>query len=190
MRRSAPYRLCEDTRADSVWATKIAALNFVHRPSLLGETMSNNRIIDFLAGAGVLVICGQAIAQGGPNVAALAQSLAQALGVGTPVAFTLNPFIGITTYSVPVGQRLVIEYVSGLCPNPPPYPIQLPGLEVTTRGFLQLHGILSHEPMGNSVAGPSVNFGNLVKIYADAGSTVTLDGNSCRVTVSGQLVTP
>ena len=107
--------------------------------------MSNTRIIMCaLAAASVLFIGSQAIAQGGPpgglnvtvgntplpvtvtnptvppstvnvgNPAALAAANAQALR-GTPVSFIVE---FNQPYSVPVGQLLLMEYVSGECAPP------------------------------------------------------------------------
>jgi hypothetical protein len=66
------------------------------------------------------------------NPAALAAANAQVFK-GTPVAFNVCPVAGkgcgSSTFSVPVGQRLVIEYVSGACG-----PTTLPQLTATTNG--------------------------------------------------------
>src|SRR5262249_877986 len=106
-----------------------------------GNVMFNTRVITCaLAAAGVLFIGSEATAQqGGPavsvvntplpvtvtnptvppssinvgNAAALAAANAQAIGVGTPAAFSVGT--SSTAFSVPVGKRFVIEYVSGAC---------------------------------------------------------------------------
>ena len=176
--------------------------------------MFNTRMITCaLAIAGLLFIGSQAVAQGARpptdvtvvntptlNVgdpaalaAANAQALAPALGVGTPVTFTLDP--STRTYSVPVGQRLVIEYASGQC-SPVTFDgvtsYNPPFISATTNGNSQGHSFAV--PIANSqplINGGFVPFGHLVKIYADAGSNVTLVSgtvNNCLLLLSGQLV--
>src|SRR5262249_26265981 len=96
----------------------------------MGGFMSNTRIVTCaLAVAGTLFISSQAMAQGGPaaginanivnsptvnvgNTAALAAAIAKELR-GTPVTISLSG--ANSFYSVPVGQRLVVEYASGRC---------------------------------------------------------------------------
>lgn len=65
------------------------------------------------------------------NPAALAAANAQALA-GTPAAFTIDSFAPRTSFSVPVGKRFVIEYVSGVCEEHP-----LTGISATTNGVDQ-----------------------------------------------------
>jgi hypothetical protein len=133
--------------------------------------------------------------------AANAQALAPALGVGTPVAFTLSfrPQTFNTTYSVPVGQRLIMEYVSGECTasgfsvNSVLFPSA--DLKVTTGGIQNTHTFAMPMPLFSAPnIGNQINteqFSHSVKIYADAGSNVTFaTPNFCNLTVSGQLVTP
>ena len=50
------------------------------------------------------------------NTTALATALAKAVGVGTPVVFSLPSLPSY--FPVPLGQRLVIEYVSGFVVPP------------------------------------------------------------------------
>jgi len=165
-----------------------------------------------LAIAGLLFIGSQAVAQGARpptdvtvvntptlNVgdpaalaAANAQALAPALGVGTPVTFTLDP--STRTYSVPVGQRLVIEYASGGCfPTPnsnnPALAYSPPFFTATTNGAQHNH-LLAFQISSNPslIVDNFVPFGQLVKLHADAGSNVTLGSPSCSLTLSGQLV--
>src|SRR5262249_45253898 len=98
-------------------------------------------------------------------------------------------------YSVPVGQRLVIEYASGQC-SPVTFDgvtsYNPPFISAITNGNSQGHSfavpIANNQPLTN---GGFVPFGHLVKIYADAGSNVTLvsgTGNNCLLLLSGQLV--
>ena len=167
--------------------------------------MSNTRIITCaLAIAGVLFVGGQAPAADKEvtvtntplpvtvtnptvppstvnvgNPAALAAANAQAIGVGTPAAFSVGT--SSTAFSVPVGKRFVIEYVSGACTGPS---------EGFTGIFVSTNGVFNHHYFAVG-SNSSVSFSHLVKIYADPGSTVSqeLAGN-CIFTLSGQLVTP
>jgi hypothetical protein len=132
------------------------------------------------------------------NAAALAAANAQA-SRGTPVSFQLGPAGRPTTYSVPVGQLLIIEYVSGECVGEQGTLggigfFSSPGLTATTGGFTGNHRFSLPIPFANgSVNAFTQQFGHLVKIYADGGSNVTLavlgDALGCSVTFSGQLVT-
>ena len=109
----------------------------------------------------------------------------------TPVAFSLSFPQGPVSFQVPADHRLVIEYVSGICPttettsgNIPPSPI----LTIVTNGVSNTHRIA----IPFSVAPQNfVKLGQLVKIYADAGTSVTLSVAQeveCDLTFSGQLV--
>jgi hypothetical protein len=155
--------------------------------------MSNARITTYcLAAAGVL-FSNQAMAQGGPpgginanivNPAALAAANAQALRIGTPVAFTLRIPLGdppVSKYDVPVGQRLVIEYISGIC---------VASVSDTNANFTVVtNGITNtYYPGLPNLTGAL--FSNLVKIYADPGTTIISAPGPCQLTFSGQLVTP
>jgi hypothetical protein len=121
------------------------------------------------------------------NSAALAAAVAKALGgVGTPVAIFLGnrvpcsfPCVPIQQYSVPVGQRLVIEFISsfGCINSDPPAHIL-----ATTNGIQRNHWF-------NVASIERVPFANLVKIYADPGSAVSLVGTCGELTLSGQLLT-
>jgi hypothetical protein len=177
-----------------------------------------------LATVGVLFVGSQAMAQAGPppgiagnvtvtntplpvtvtnptvppstvnvgNPAALAAANAQAFK-GTPVSVDL----GTTgTYSVPVGQRLNIEYVSGQCLGFTLDGITFflsPFLVAVTGGIKNSHRFTLPTPF--IIPAPSAGFGeafgHVVKIYADAGSNITLQGaQGCSFVISGQLVTP
>jgi hypothetical protein len=167
--------------------------------------MSNTRIIMCaLAAAGVLFIGSQAIPQGNRpvtdvsvtntplsvtvtnptvppstvnvgNPAALAAANAQALGVGTPfvVAVANNAPV-----SLPVGQRFVIEYASGVCE---------PGSDGRIFVFTNVVGV-PHRFNLPIFPVAEVQFGQSVKIYADAGSTISEVGSGCVFILSGQLV--
>jgi hypothetical protein len=127
------------------------------------------------------------------NPADLAAANARALGVGTPVAFQLIAQGGGNgqSFTVPQGLRLVIEYVSGLCTT---QPVTInPDIFAVTGGSLGQHTIAI--PVGPQVQ-PSVALGQLVKIYADPGTNVTVNlatpqtSSLCRLGFSGKLVTP
>jgi hypothetical protein len=127
------------------------------------------------------------------------------------VAFALTAASNIppSSFTVPAAQRLVIEYVSGACGFavaagtsaaivPPSV-----GISTVLNGVTSSHGIalpfvpfLSISP---NVPIPFFEFGHLVKVYADPGTSVTLNmvpsGNpnvmtNFSVTISGQFVTP
>jgi hypothetical protein len=150
-----------------------------------------------LAIAVVCFIGGQASAQqalqGGPHVTVvnptdLAAANAHALGVGTPVAFFLAAPRGTTFFTVPTGQRLVIEYVSGQCDNSPQNIPPLPIISTVTSGTFNDHTIAM--PFA-AAAIQTVRLGQVVKIYADPGTRVQLtvkDAADCLLTFSGQLV--
>jgi hypothetical protein len=82
------------------------------------------------------------------NPQALAAAIAQALR-GTPVTFSLSNHAGPPqSYPVPVGQRLIIEYVSGSCGASMSSGGQafyvLPEIAVTTNGNQYSHFSLSN----------------------------------------------
>src|SRR5262249_44495129 len=119
------------------------------------------------------------------NAAAIGVAFAQALR-GVPVVFGLsNGVLGAPgeTYSVPVGQRLVIEYVSGACPDPGSMTIS-----TYTNGANTVYRVSS----GGSVIQTTYYFDHAVKIFADQGTVVRLEFGEagCRAAFSGQLVTP
>jgi len=136
------------------------------------------------------------------NPAALAAANAQAL-VGTPVAFSLDS--GRNTFSVPVGKRLVIEYVSGFCnafTDPEnvnnPFAYYSPNgfqFAVTTSGVTLTH-FVTRPPNATPIAAQGtilsdLQFGQSVKVYADPGTNVTYPsglGVRCALTFSGQLL--
>jgi hypothetical protein len=148
-----------------------------------------------LAAAAILFFGSEALAQGGPavtvvntplpvtvtnpttppstvnigNAPALAAAITQAL-LGTPLAVTLSPgTAGAISFPVPAGQRLVIEYVSGICSTFPSIPV---GLAVVTNGAANVHlisttvlpGLPAQSQQGRAA------FGDVVKIYADPGT--------------------
>jgi hypothetical protein len=99
---------------------------------------------------------------------------------GTPVAAHLYNEPGQNAFAVPTGQRLVIEYISGQCNTGGNIEFL-----VTTGGSLNRHYVTI--PPGNV---PNMEFGHLVKLYADPGTNVTMDnqGLVCALSFSGLLV--
>ena len=154
-----------------------------------------------LAAAAVLFFGGQASAQpfGGPNVTVantpLPVTVTNPSIPGTPVAFLLRlPVITGTTdtFAVPAGQRLVIEYVSGLCGIPGTLTTAFPLIESVTSGGTVAHAITMPSGSIPAIQG-NVEFGQLVKIYADPGTNVTLHERqavavTCALIFSGLLV--
>ena len=167
--------------------------------------------------AGALLIGSQAMAQGGPpagppgglgvnvvntplavtitnptvppstvnvgNAVALATANAQALK-GTPVAFQLSYS---QSFAVPLGQRLVIEYISGSCETAPHGTVRV---RILTSGQSIAHQFTMPVSSPQNIF---ASFGHVVKFYADPGSSVTFEGsnNVCdNLIFSGQLVTP
>jgi hypothetical protein len=139
-----------------------------------------------LAIAAVFCISSQALAQpqGGPNVTVVNTPLPvtvtnQAIP-GTPVAFIVK---SSTPFMVPPGQRLVIEYVSGTCQGPRDV-----AFDVTTGGVTNVFLVA----LPSAVFSPLVQFGHLVKVYADPETNVTLEssasGFACALSFSGLLV--
>jgi hypothetical protein len=130
------------------------------------------------------------VGNGAALAAANAQAIAKALGVGTPAVLSFKP-AGLEPghVSVPQGQRFVIEYVSGSCNGPTQV-----GLDVVTNTVSNLHRFTVPNAAA-TWAFPLFQFGQVVKIYADPGSTITQDlsegggGNFCEFVMSGQLVT-
>jgi len=119
--------------------------------------------------------------------AAIAAANAQVLR-GTPVAFLLQN--AGSTFSVPVGQRLVIEYISGTCTV---FPKNFLSIGATTNGTKMNHSFSLPVVNGPVAIGVAAEFGDLVKIYADPGTNVVLEGGTdvcVNLTVSGRLVTP
>src|SRR5262249_41347779 len=99
-----------------------------------------------------------------------------------PVLFKVVGVLGApgTTYSVPLGQRLMIEFISGQCNTAP----TLVNLTFTSGGHFGSHIF----PIPVAAAG----FGAFIlsaKFFADGGTEVALDGG-CFFNISGQLVTP
>jgi hypothetical protein len=144
---------------------------------------------------------------GNPAAIAAAIAAANAQAAGTPVGFTLVPQSPGNEFPVPAGQRLVIEYVSGICgpQTQSPSLFGLPSIFVTTNGVGNVHRPAL--PIVDSAVPPPVIpgvstqvlfFGQVVKIYADPGSSVTIPtqnasfglSSNCQMTFSGQLVTP
>ena len=153
-----------------------------------------------LAVAAVFFISSQASAQSHVTVVntPLPVTVTNPLIPGTPVAFSLSnqPGGSPASFSVPLGKRLVIEYVSGQCVlGPNPWPAFL--VSIVTSGVTNNHAIAI--PFNPSVSGASVyQLGHLVKLYADAGTNVTLTVNpnvngpqyapsTCVLAFSGQL---
>jgi hypothetical protein len=163
--------------------------------------MSNSAFTRITLAAAIFFIGGQAIAQprdpgGGPTVSgtvnignapAVATAIARAL-LGTPVAIFLL-HLG-STYTVPSGQLLVIEYVSGQCVTSPPIDGNV-GIQATTNRNLQFHQFSSPVFPTASQTQTVAPFGDVVKIYADPGSDVLYAGtsNNCSsLTLSGRLL--
>jgi hypothetical protein len=149
-----------------------------------------------LAIAAVCFIGNQASAQGGPNVKVTSPS-------ETPVAFTINNGPG-SAFRVPTGQRLVIEYASAFCSTTiqvlgqPPTPPRA-FIQTVTGGVTNQQGIaipFNPIPINAGATAPieSWELGQLVKIYADAGTDVTVVSGdtitTCTMAFSGLLVTP
>src|SRR5262249_54102981 len=103
---------------------------------------------------------------------------------GTPVSFIL--VIGaFRTYSVPVGQTLIIEYVSGECV--PSHVVgdttswDSPQINVSTSGVGATYILNLPIPFTTATGAGFQPFGNLVKIYADGGTAVTSNSlGTCR----------
>jgi hypothetical protein len=141
-----------------------------------------------LAIGAVCFIGSQALAQGGPNVTVVNTPLPVTMS-GTPVAFTLgNTGTFLLTTTVPTAQRLVIEYVSGQCDTG--------GLTFAPKILLLTH--TSGVPLNHSFAPASPvaaaniwQMGQVVKIYADQGTSISVDLlGLCFLTFSGLLVSP
>jgi hypothetical protein len=120
---------------------------------------------------------------------------------------TAGIFPGPTSYSVPVGQQLVIEYISALCvpvnaasatgPGANVSNYGEPSILVSTNGAVFTHYLpmpVDNRPFGTASFG--VTLGTATKIYADPGSTISINNSApittpnCAVTGSGRLVTP
>jgi len=145
-----------------------------------------------LAIAAVLFIGSQASAQGqgGPAVTVVNTPLPvmvtnQAIP-GTPVAFSLK---NGAAFTVPMGKRFVIEYVSGECLSLS-NPVPIPEISVVTSGVLNDHTIAIPFNPNPSISPLVWQVGHLVKLYADPGTKVTLTMNrgSCVLLFSGLLV--
>jgi hypothetical protein len=100
----------------------------------------------------------------------------------TPSALVPPP----VTNTLPARQRFVVEYASGFCAGIPAGEQPSIRLSVVTAGSENAHWFSVPS------AGPSsfVQFGDAVRIYADAGTTMSmfLDFQACTVTLSGQFV--
>lgn len=121
----------------------------------------------------------------------------------TPFQITLNSSTKEkASYKVPVGQRLVIEYVSvfGIW-NPNGYTAGFPtcpfyiGLVTTTGGTTATHNLPGiHDDGANNGTILYEDGGGMVHLYADTGTTVFIDPVSntllpnLNVTISGHLV--
>jgi hypothetical protein len=134
------------------------------------------------------------------NPAAIAAAIAQAPAPrGTPVVFDIGVIAGVDQYLVPVGKLLMIEYVSGKCLPLPALPgetfdeYENPGIHFNTGGVLSEHLFVISGPASSSIkfVNKERSFSHLVKIYADAGTTVSPYGTLfCGYRLSGQLITP
>src|SRR5262249_21900107 len=128
-------------------------------------------------------------------------------GVGTPVSVRQvdEPFQGAmcdsvgnliacghpASLAVPIGKRLVIEYVSGNCAVATGSLLNL-SLKTFLGGSLGFH-MLNLAPFSSSQG--AANYGHVTRIYADPASTVTVElagenfpNAACNVFVSGSLV--
>jgi hypothetical protein len=105
---------------------------------------------------------------------------------GTPVAFSLK---NGAAFTVPMGKRFVIEYVSGECLSLS-NPVPIPEISVVTSGVLNDHTIAIPFNPNPSISPLVWQVGHLVKLYADPGTKVTLTMNrgSCVLLFSGLLV--
>jgi len=181
-----------------------------------------------LVAAGLAFIAGQASAAAGPDVTVTnvplpvqvvnpanspssvnignVTDLAKAFGVQQPVAFSLDGNSkdpAVHKYTVPLGRRLVIEYVSGTClangsvNGLPPFYDDLQ-ISAVTGGVTNLHRLqrpINPIPYNGSLTlgqlQTAITMAHLVKIYADPGTDVTILPSVviCQLAFSGQLVT-
>jgi hypothetical protein len=139
-----------------------------------------------LAAVNVIFVGAEAFAQARPVTVTNTPLPVTVTNPETPVAFQLAD-VG-STFAVPRGKRLVIEYVSGTCATLPTGSVFI---TATTNGNRVGHYFSS--PVGTSSQISNATFGDLVKIYADPGTIVSLDGstNVClNLSFSGKLLTP
>jgi len=171
-------------------------------PHLCGGKYVQSRVITFaLAAAGALFAADQVVAAG-PDVTVTNTPLPVTVTNppdGTPVAFTFNlcqshAGCSPTQWTVPAQQSLVVEYVSALCSGATSGASQLPPLSVTivTGGLNNSHFFTFPSQIPTGIY--FVEFGNKVKLYADAGSQVvgspSVDGffADCQMVFSGRLL--
>jgi hypothetical protein len=157
--------------------------------------MSSTRIFTCVLAVANVFFVGQAFAQSRPvtvtNTPLPVKVTNPAVPIETPVVFSLAN--AGSTFAVPAGKRLVIEYVSGTCLT---FPNGSASITATTNGTRLSHQFTSHVINPLPTGTPQVayaTFGDLVKIYADPGTTVSLDGGTdvcLNLTLSGKLVTP
>jgi hypothetical protein len=155
--------------------------------------MSSTRIFTCaVAAANVLFVGAQAFAQTRPVTVTNTPLPVTVTNPETPVVFSLAN--AGSTFAVPKGKRLVIEYVSGTCLT---FPNGSVSIAATTNGTRLEHSfsspVINPLPLDNPRQISAATFGDLVKIYADPGTIVSLDGATdvcLNLTLSGKLVTP
>jgi hypothetical protein len=150
----------------------------------------------------VICLSGSAWALGSTPVTVVNPAdIAKAEGIQTPFAAssecTFSGFVCDGTIAVPPSQRLVIEFVTNECIVTGNNVISFPHIVTLLGGLHTQHTLIASAPVSNpgGTAGV-VTVSQLVRLYADAGSSVAFqfvssglnDGNVCDFSVSGQLV--
>jgi hypothetical protein len=126
-----------------------------------------------------------------------AAAIAKTMGVQHPTAFDVSAdsINGELPYQVPANQRLIIEFASGTCL-----------ITYATLNFVELEfvrdnnlesSVVLNIPATKVTETTNLNFGELVRIYVDPGTTlhllpaggVTVGGQlACAARFSGQLI--
>jgi hypothetical protein len=152
----------------------------------------------------------QAAAQGGPNVHIASPLPLPVRNVDTPpqsppVQFNLcfgsafNQDCGPTpsSYLVPAGKRLVVEYVAGHCSVGTAVPINAFAAMQASLGGASVSFFFPLVPELQSTGAPLYDWAQHTQIFADGGTQLTLFSGSqvsaisplCRAAVSGHLTT-
>ena len=105
----------------------------------------------------------------------------------------------VSSFNTPPNQRLVFEYISGVCAFPPGQ--KLSQVVVSTQaggeGVTHRLGIIDHAGVADSDGTLVVPFGQIVRIYADQSTTVLVQGvgprgtsniQTCAFIFSGQAI--
>src|SRR5215470_11729522 len=130
-----------------------------------------------------------------PSNAPTATDIAKAMGIQHPYQTSVickwNGGNGCTvdTIKAPANQRIVIEYVSGLCGINLGQQVSDVNLLTIAGGVIAVHDLTVVNPAGVVRGGEQeIAFGQMVRVYADQNTTIGLEVTSTNVSSSASCV--